>query len=66
MRRDSQAFSLSFLILSAFLHLSTLVTPARAQLHTLDHSVQDSLAAKVLADSLRLKADSTKAANDGE
>ncbi len=38
--------------------------PARAQLHTLDHSVQDSLAARIVADSLRLKTDSTKAAND--
>ncbi|MDB5047301.1 MAG: hypothetical protein JWO30_372 [Fibrobacteres bacterium] len=38
--------------------------PARAQLHTLDRSVQDSIAAKILADSLRIKSDSTKAAND--
>ncbi|HKP94489.1 MAG TPA: putative LPS assembly protein LptD [Fibrobacteria bacterium] len=38
--------------------------PARAQLHTLDRSVQDSLAAKALADSLRFKADSTRAADD--
>ncbi|MDB5104309.1 MAG: hypothetical protein JWP91_1998 [Fibrobacteres bacterium] len=47
-------------LLISFLASFTAV-PASAQLHPLSHSVQDSLAAKAVADSVRAKADSVRA-----
>nr|MDQ3000662.1 hypothetical protein [Fibrobacterota bacterium] len=61
MRRRFRVRFLAFLVPFAIFLLSLSAKPASAQLHSLDRSVQDSLAAKAIADSVSARADSLRA-----